>query len=180
MKKISLLFLTAAIGMNLFGSEMKSLKSESVRDREIEESLIREFDLKRGEDKINYMYNRVDLNGDGKNEVIVYAYGPMIGGTGGDSGLVLKERSEGYDTISKFSQLRIPIVISDKKTKGWKDIILSVSGGGAESGMVEMKFNGKKYPSNPTVLPLISDESKIKGIKILTDSYEENKGIPLE
>ncbi|MGL5710042.1 MAG: hypothetical protein ACRCW9_04270, partial [Cetobacterium sp.] len=77
MKKISLLVLTAAIGMNLFGSEMKSLKSESVRDREIEESLIREFDLKRGVDKVNYMYNRVDLNGDGKNEVIVYAYGPM-------------------------------------------------------------------------------------------------------
>ncbi|MBC2854961.1 hypothetical protein H3N56_00380 [Cetobacterium sp. 2A] len=167
-------------GISLFADKIPSIKSETQRNIEVEESLIKEFSLVRGEDKISYLYNKIDLDGDKKPEIIVYAYGPMVGGTGGDSGLILKERSEGYDTISKFTNLRVPIIISDKTTHGWKDIILEVYGGGGPSGTVVMKFDGKKYPSNPSVQALLPKNTKVNGVKILSDNLSENPGISLE
>lgn len=80
------------------------------------------------------MYNKVDLNGDKKPEVIVYAYGPMLGG----------------------------------------------SRGGATPGQAVLKFNGKKYPSNPSTQPMLGKDAKIKGVKILADEFVPNVGIPLE
>lgn len=170
----------AFVGVSILANKMLTMKSETQRNIEIEESLIREFSLVRGDDRVNYFYNKIDLDGDQKPEIIVYAYGPMLGGSGGNSGIVLKERSEGYDTISKFTNLRTPIIISNKTTHGWKDIILEVSGGGSPSGKVVMKFNGKKYPLNPTTQMLLPKDTKIDGVEIISDNLMENNGIPLE
>ena len=172
MKKVCLVMMSVVLS-----AEMKSMKSETQRDREVEETLIKTYSLKRGEDIVHYMYNKVDLNGDKKPEVIVYAYGPMLGGSGGDSGLILKEVSEGYQVISELSLVRTPIIISDNKTKGWNDIIMEVSGGGATPGQAVLKFNGKKYPSTQ---PMLGKDAKIKGVKILADEFVPNVGIPLE
>ncbi|MBC2851222.1 hypothetical protein H5J22_07350 [Cetobacterium sp. 8H] len=168
------------VSASILANKMPTMKSETQRNIEVEESLIREFSLVRGEDRVNYFYNNIDLDGDKKPEIIVYAYGPMLGGSGGYSGLVLKERSEGYDTVSKFTNLRPPIIVSNKTTKGWKDIILEVSGGGAPSGKVVMKFNGKKYPLNPTTQTLLPKDVKIDGVEIISDNLMEYHGIPLE
>ena len=83
MKKVYLIMMSVVLASAVsFGAEMKSMKSETQRDREVEETLIKTYSLKRGEDVVHYMYNNVDLNGDKKPEVIVYAYGPMLGGSG--------------------------------------------------------------------------------------------------
>lgn len=161
-------------------NEMQTMKSETQRDREVEENLIKTYSLKRGEDIAFYYYNKVDLNGDNKPEVIVYAYGPMLAGSGGGSGLILKEISEGYQIISKLSLVRTPIIISNNKTNGWKDIIMEVSGGGATPSKVTMKFDGKKYPSNPSTQTKLNANVKVQGIKILADDPSVNQGIKIE
>ena len=185
--KLKNLFAIATLFISTYGvgfadeiQPMQSMKSETQRDREVEESLIKAFSLKRGEDVVYYYYNKVDLNGDSKPEVIVYAYGPMLGGSGGDSGLVLKEISEGYQIISKFSLMHTPVIVSDEASHGWKDIILDVFGGGIVPGKAVMKFDGKKYPSNPSVQPLVSNGYPFKGIKILDDDANVNPGIRLD
>ena len=77
MKKVCLVMMSVVLtSMVSLSAEMKSMKSETQRDREVEETLIKTYSLKRGEDIVHYMYNKVDLNGDKKPEVIVYAYGP--------------------------------------------------------------------------------------------------------
>lgn len=181
MKKVCLVIISVVLtSMVSLSAEMKSMKSETQRDREVEETLIKTYSLKRGEDIVHYMYNKVDLNGDKKPEVIVYAYGPMLGGSGGDSGLILKEVSEGYQVISELSLVRTPIIISDNKTKGWNDIIMEVSGGGATPEQAVLKFNGKKYPSNPSTQPKLGKNAKIEGVQILADEFVPDIGIPLK
>lgn len=185
--KLKNLFAIATLSILTYGvsfaSEIQSIpsiQSETQRDREVEESLIRAFSLKRGEDIVYYYYNKIDLDGDNKPEVIVYAYGPMLGGSGGDSGLVLKEISEGYKTISAFTLMHTPVIVSDDTTNGWKDIILDVFGGGIVPGKAVMKFDGEKYPTNPSVQPLVSNSYPFKGVKILDDDANINPGIRLD
>ena len=48
-----------------------------------------------------------------------------------------------------FSVTDYPLIIADTKTNGWKDLILL---SGNKNHFV--KFNGKAYPSNPSVQPV--------------------------
>ncbi len=177
---ITLSILTYGISFADEIQPIKSIQSETQRDREVEESLIKAFSLKKGEDIIYYYYNKIDLDGDNKPEVIVYAYGPVLSEPDGDSGLVLKEINEGYKVISHFTSLHTPITISDETTNGWKNIILDVFGDGIVPGKAVMKFDGKSYPTNPLIQPLVSNAYPFNGINILDDDANINPGIRLD
>src|SRR5215467_2770754 len=70
----------------------RSVKSERVRDEKLEEAIRRTFPEypRTAEGEIDYYYNRVDLDGDGKPEVLVFLFGPHVCGTGGCGVLVFK------------------------------------------------------------------------------------------
>lgn len=157
-------------------SEVTYLKSETKKDAALEEAFAKEFDLKKGTDSIRYFYNKVDLNDDQIPETFVYLVGPMVCGTGGCSGLLLEEKNGGYKVKSRFSLVRIPVIIQTQTTNGWKDIVMYVTGGGIEPNYHQLKFDGENYPSNPSVAPVVKDE-KINGIGIINDKITGNTGI---
>lgn len=152
------------------------MKSETKRDPELEKAFSKEFGLKPGEDNVRYYYNHVDLNEDGASETFVYLTGPILCGTGGCSGLILQRVNGGYKIISRFSLVRTPVIISNDKTNGWKDIIMYVSGGGIEPGYKVLKFDGHTYPLNPSIQPDLKS-GKIKGIGTIGDDVTENPGL---
>ena len=94
-----------------------------------------------------------DLDGDGTDEAIVYLVSPYFCGTGGCNTLVLAQAGPMCRKVADISVSRTPISILDSSTKGWKDMIVAVSGGGGPSGNALLRFNGETYPSNPTVPP---------------------------
>jgi len=52
------------------------------------------------------------------------------------------------NVITQFSVSGNPVVIDTNKTNGWKDLFIY---SGSKYRIV--KFNGKTYPSNPSILP---------------------------
>ena len=152
------------------------IKSETKPDPELERAFSKEFGIKRGEDRVRYFYNRIDLNGDEVPETFVYLIGPFVCGTGGCSGLVLERVNGEYEVISRFSLVRTPVIISEVKTNGWKNIIMYVTGGGIEPSYRLLKFDGETYPLNPSIQPKVESEN-IKGIGIISDDITENTGI---
>lgn len=157
-------------------SEVTFIKSETERDIKLEEAFSKVFDLKRGEDKVHYYYNRVDLNNDNIPETFVYLTGPLLCGTGGCSGLIFTQADSEYKLLSRFSLVRTPVIISDTTTNGWKDIIMYVAGGGIKGGYKRLTFDGVTYPLNPSIQPDVK-KGKIKGIGIISDDISKNKGI---
>lgn len=157
-------------------SEVTYMKSETKKDPAIEKAFAKEFGLKKGSDSIRYFYNKIDLNDDQVPETFVYLVGPTVCGTGGCSGLLLEEKDGEYKVKTRFSLVRTPIMIQNETTNGWKDIVMYVTGGGIEPGYHQLKYNGKTYPSNPSVEPIIKEE-KIKGIGILNDELTQDNGI---
>lgn len=88
-----------------------------------------------------------DLNDDGTKEIFVGLSGSYFCGTGGCTIYLLDSQSK---LINTFSVAGYPIVIDKNKTNGWKDLFIH---SGKKDRIV--KFDGKKYPTNPSTLPAL-------------------------
>ncbi|WP_207093402.1 hypothetical protein [Novosphingobium sp. PY1] len=104
-------------------------------------------------DSLQYARAEADLDGDGVDEVLAYVGGPMMCGTGGCNLVVLKRDGEGYRQVGDLSVVQLPVGVLSSKTNGWKDLAVSVSGGGRPGGIMRVPFDGKAYARNPTVSP---------------------------
>lgn len=98
-----------------------------------------------------YVEAYADLNGDGKNELLVHVIGPAACGSGGCPTLVYTLLGSGYWRMATIGLTHLPIRASGTITRGWRNLIVTVSGGGAQAGEVELVFDRRGYPNNPTV-----------------------------
>jgi uncharacterized protein len=104
-----------------------------------------------GDDELRYFDRAVDLDGDGKPELVVYVVGPTVCGSGGCDLLVFTPAGAGYRRLAAISVTQVPIRASSAKSSGWRDLVVRIGGGGGRSGDVALAFDGKTYPRNPTV-----------------------------
>lgn len=92
-----------------------------------------------------FTFFEYDLNDDGNKEIFVGVTGSYFCGTGGCSPYLLDNQG---NVITHFSVSDYPVVIDNHKTNGWKDLFIRSNG---KDRIVT--FDGKKYPSNPSILP---------------------------
>ena len=98
-----------------------------------------------------YLDASIDLNGDGRPEIIVHVIGTTACGTGGCPTLVFTPRGKGYRLVSAISVSRPPIRVAQTRTNGWRNLVVRSGGGGAHAGDMELAFDGKRYPANPSI-----------------------------
>lgn len=106
-----------------------------------------------------FAFDQADLNGDGKNELLVGFTGMNWCGSGGCTALVLS--SEGK-LITLFTVVGFPFTVLESKTGGWNDLVV-------HSGHADrlLKWNGSKYPSNPSVAPKFTGKLSDDFTKVL-------------
>ena len=106
---------------------------------------------------LTYAHASVDLNGDGTDEVLAYVMGPMVCGSGGCNLYVLApdggNGGEGWRVVTRTSVTRTPVGVLTTSTNGWRDLAVSIGGGGADAGWVRLTYDGRTYPTNPTAPP---------------------------
>jgi hypothetical protein len=106
----------------------------------------------------------VDLKDDGTQEVIVYVTGDAWCGSGGCTMLVLAPHDSSYEVITRTTITRDPIRVLATTSNGWHDIGVGVGGGGIlDWYQVELRFDGKTYPSNPSMPPARRLPGKVAG-----------------
>lgn len=96
-------------------------------------------------DNRKFIFYQYDLNGDGKKEIFVGLTGMYFCGSGGCTALLLTNAGKLIDT---FTVVDYPIIIDTQKTNGWDNLLMMSNG-----AYHLMKFNGQKYPQNPSVEP---------------------------
>ena len=63
------------------------------------------------------------------------------------------------------------------KTKGWHDLGIWVQGGGIQTGYeADISFDGKAYPSNPSIPPARRLTEKVAGKTVIE---KDAVGVPL-
>jgi hypothetical protein len=113
-----------------------------------------------------FIFFEYDLNDDGKNEIFVGLRGSYFCGSGGCTQYLLD--NEG-NIITKFTVAGYPVVIDTNKSNGWKDLFIH---SGGKDRIV--KFDGKKYPSNPSVLPALKGlpgDSLPRALNFINEPY---------
>lgn len=104
--------------------------------------------------KTRYIDVFTDLNGDGIPEVIVYLVSEGWCGSGGCCTLILAQKNSSYEIVTKISIVKPPVRVLDSTSNGWHNLAVWVHGGGfLPSYEAELRFNGKTYPSNPSMPP---------------------------
>lgn len=101
-------------------------------------------------------YERVeaDLNADGRAEVFIYVRDAESCGSGGCNLYVLSPEERGYRLVLRATLVHLPVMLLPTSTEGWRDIGVTVAGGGiAEPYVARLRYEGGHYPSNPTVPP---------------------------
>ena len=101
----------------------------------------------------------IDLNGDGVDEYVVLATDQGYCGSGGCTVFVLSADAGVLRTVSRSTITRGPIRALTTTTRGWRDLVVRVGGGGVETHDVVLRWTGNGYPANPSLAPLSSGRS---------------------
>ena len=110
-----------------------------------------------------FKYEEVDLNGDGKKEYLVGFSSPYFCGTGGCMFYLLNNDGS---VVTVFSVSRAPFIVEGTVTNGWKDLLVESNG-----KLHVLKFNGKTYPSNPSVEPVFKGYPSDDAYRLLWDEF---------
>jgi hypothetical protein len=110
-----------------------------------------------------FLADFVDLNGDSTQDALVVLTGFHWCGTGGCTMLVFQGEDKTFKFVSRSTLVRPPVTVSETKTNGWRDLVLTVSGGGMPAKTVALKFDGKQYPLNPSAQTALPAEAATKG-----------------
>lgn len=109
--------------------------------------------------KLLYAKGEYDLDGDGAPEVLAYVGGPMLCGSGGCNLVVLKREGVDLQKVSELSVVQLPVGVLDSTTNGWRDLAVTVAGGGLPAATMKLSFDGRAYPENPTVAPAVESDT---------------------
>ncbi|MGH6963522.1 MAG: hypothetical protein ACREE0_03470 [Phenylobacterium sp.] len=110
-----------------------------------------------------------DLNGDGRVDALAYVSGPALCGRGGCSLYVLENTGRGYRLVTRTTITRPPIRVLTHRSHGWRDLGVLVAGGGIIPGYeAVLRFDGKRYPGNPTMQP--KPEVRSAGKTVIADA----------
>ena len=103
---------------------------------------------------VTFRAAEAELSEDREKEVIVYLTSSAFCGSGGCNTLILRRTPRGFRTVMNATVTRPPIRVLDSRSHGWRDLGVMVSGGGIMSPYeARLRFDGRHYPSNPTVWP---------------------------
>src|SRR5688572_10507630 len=97
---------------------------------------------------------KVDLDGDGIDEILTLSAGYFACGSGGCGFRIYSAKDDRVRKVSGSAITRMPIGVTDATTNGWRNITVFICGGGLDPcGRALLKFDGSRYPPNPTMPP---------------------------
>jgi hypothetical protein len=110
----------------------------------------------------------VDLRDDGVKEVVVYLSGGGWCGSGGCTTLILAPESSSFRVITKITVTKLPIRVLTTESNDWHDIGVKARISGTEPTCeAKLSFDGKTYPSNPTVPSAQRLAGKVSGKSVI-------------
>ena len=111
-------------------------------------------------DDLHYEVAAADLNDDGRKELLVWVPNRDFGGTSGYPLLAFAVENGAYVCRGRFDYAWTPVVVLRAKRSGWRDVAVSVGGGGVPMHFVRWRFDGDAYDGGEDSPPLESPRGR--------------------
>ncbi len=155
MRFLTVILFLCAIAAMAHSQEPPGLRDAIARHHELQDEESRRLTgahiPKAGPDSYEFNYALVDLDGDHNRDAIVLFKGNEYCGSGGCTLEIYRGVNQGFDFLSGSTLGREPIRILPDRHFGWRTFTVFVRGGGAKKCDALMRFDGRKYPSNPSM-----------------------------
>lgn len=102
---------------------------------------------------LRYAAGSVDLDGSGRAKVVALMLGREACGSGGCTAFVLRDSGTAYQVVTRMTSVSAPILAATGRSNHWRDLIVGVAGGGAETGSRVLRFSGNGYSENASLAP---------------------------
>ncbi|MEB3263963.1 MAG: hypothetical protein VKJ66_06295 [Synechococcus sp.] len=112
---------------------------------------------------LRYAYDTVDLDPAAGEEVVATVLGPMVCGTGGCPLLIFRRQGKGLELVSRMSLFKEPLIVTDQRSRGWRDLVSRVRIDAGHGYYSRLAFDGRGYPSNPSVPPAEPLRAPLRG-----------------
>jgi hypothetical protein len=95
----------------------------------------------------HYEIARADLDADGQEDVLALMNGKSgYCGSGGCTLFILKGAAKGFTNLGSVKVVNAPIYLRKSTANGFRDLLVTVRGGGSTPGLASLSFDGKSYP----------------------------------
>lgn len=117
-----------------------------------------------------FQFSKIDLNGDGVDEIFIYLNSKYFCGSGGCTFLLADSN---MNLITRFTVTRPPILISKASENNWKKLYLFSDGGYRE---LIYNVKTKSYPANPSLVDKVKEDISNQGniIKLFDSETQPN------
>ncbi|MCW8348597.1 hypothetical protein MD535_21655 [Vibrio sp. ZSDZ65] len=112
----------------------------------------------------HYKAGAVDLNLDGRDEIMVLMQGSYFCGSGGCTAYLFNDKGE---QLNRMTVVREPILMSERRSKGWKDFYVW-----SDDSLRTMSYDGVSYPKNPSLEPKYERHLEQKAARQLAEIQE--------
>lgn len=162
----------ALAGLPMFAATGNSVLPSDIRD------VIRDNYVS-PDHETRYLDAAVDLDGDGQLEYLVHVAGGTACSAEGCPTLVFTHLASGFRLLSTIDNSAPPIRVSTDASKGWLNLIVRVVDANAGGRDVELKFDGRSYPADPTVSNKTVKAARNRGRLVINSfAFEGMKPFP--
>ena len=116
-----------------------------------------------------HVVERVDLNGDSRDDVLVLMQSRPYCSAFGCKVLVFQNTGEGYSLTSEMRLGRTPMIAANTRTNGWRDLVAPMTTSRAGMQLVMLKHSDDGYPADGERAPVVSPNREINGRVLFSD-----------
>lgn len=180
MRRVSLISILAGFA-GLWSAQPSGGQSSTPSDQALREFLRANLRMESlGDDETTrYFPVPIDLDGDGRDELIVHISGIRWCGSGGCMTLVLRTNGDSYEVVTRIRVTPTPVRVLATESDGWRSLSVPIAAAGPRPAYeAELPFDGESYPPNPTTPPARPLEGDVRG-EVIVPVLSESDGEPL-
>ncbi len=116
-----------------------------------------------------HVVERVDLNGDNKDDALVLMQSRRYCSASGCKVLVFQNTGKGFSLASEMKLGRTPMIAANTRTNGWRDLVAPMTTARAGMQLVMLQHSDNGYPADGERAPVVSPNREINGRVLFSD-----------
>ncbi len=141
----------------------------TLRGATIEQAMAQFLAHDRGGKDVRHVVERIDLNGDGRDDALVLLQSRRHCSARGCTLLVFERVDDAFELHSRLLLGRTPLIATESHTGGWRDLVAPMTSPTAGMRLMVVKHTARGYPDDPAQLAAVPATREVRGRVLFSD-----------